>query len=115
MQGHTASARIAVSCLLTVVHLFDLQLCVNKAPAYLLLPARTFLRPKAYSLNFPCGLCRSFRRAGAAGEELKEGALNKLLEVLSQGDVLVLLDPLTAEALTSKPFQVAGGCLPPAL
>ena len=39
---------------------------------------------------FAWGFARSFWRAGAAGDELKEEVLDRLLEVLSAGDILSL-------------------------
>ena len=58
------------------------------------------------------GLCRSFRRAGAAGEELKEEALDKLLEVLSAGNMVFLLERLLLR-LRTRPAQIAIGTLLP--
>ena len=62
------------------------------------------------------GLCRSFWRAGAAGEGLVEEVLDKLLKVLSAGNLFLATSHKCRELVTLRrpaqtAIQTAIGCL----
>ena len=58
-------------------------------------------------------LCRSFLRAGAAGDELRGDALDKLLAVLDAGDTWCFGDPLNCRGIVCVRviLLLARGCL----
>ena len=45
------------------------------------------------------GLCRSFKRAAAAGEELQEDVVNQLLRSLSAGELFTSVTPVCRQFL----------------
>ena len=86
-RSNTTPARVAVSCF---VPLCTCAFCKSKLFVFsytdnALWHTITFVSPAA-RLKSTLRLCRSFWRAGAAGEELQEEVLDKLLKVFNEGE-----------------------------
>ena len=95
MQGGRAAARVAVSCAFAAACLshFHWSCCANMHYDATLGSLQKFIAVSRRTVRLNAGgLCRSFLRAGGAGEELGFAVLSKLLEVLSAGNILVLAD-----------------------